>query len=108
MRYLFFTLLGFFGPALFMFLLRLIWYRIRYQLLIRKHEPEIIDVTPRPEKGFSRRFIFSWIAISLISTGLLIWQMDNSPAEQKTYIPAHIDSEGNFVPAQTLKAPEEK
>jgi len=108
MRYLFFTLLGFFGPALFMFLLRLIWYRIRYQILVKRHEPEIIDVTPRPEKGFSRRFVFLWIATSLICTGLLIWQMDNSPAEKQTYIPAHIDAEGNFVPSQTFKSKEKK
>ena len=108
MRYLFFTLLGFFGPALFMFLLRLIWYRIRYQILIKRHEPEIIDVTPRPEKGFSRRFILSWIAISIVCTAFLIWQMDDSPAEKITYIPAHIDADGNFVPSETLKAPETK
>ncbi len=101
MRYLIFTLLGFFGPALLMLLLRLIWWRIRYRLLRNNSEPEIIDVTPKHKPG--RLFMLSWLLISIICTALLIWQMDDSPAPEQVYIPAHIDAYGNFVPAQTIR-----
>lgn len=102
-RYFFFMLLGFFGPALIMLFLRLLWYRLRHQWLVRRNEPEIIDITPGHSHIPSRLFILSWLAVSLICTGLLIWQMDDTPAIKQTYIPAHIDAEGNFIPGKTLK-----
>jgi hypothetical protein len=109
MRYIFFTLLGFFGPALIMLFLRLLWYRIRHQWLTRKQEPETIDVTPKKPSGYpSKRFIAMWIAISLACTGFLLWQLDNTPAPDHTYIPAHIDAEGNFIPAQTIEDTKQK
>ncbi len=104
MRYLFFTLLGFFGPALLMLFVRLLWEHLKYKWLTRSKEPEIIDITPKPTHKPSRRFVFLWIAVSLVCTALLLWQLDNKPAQEQTYIPAHIDAEGNFVPAQTLEA----
>ncbi len=103
MRYFFFTLLGFFGPALLMLFLRLIWFRIRYQWLAQRNEPEIIDITPKHSHFPSRLFILAWIALSLTCTGFLIWTMDDSPAIKKTYIPAHIDAQGNFVPGVVLE-----
>ena len=102
MRFLFISLLGFFGPALIMLFLRLLWYRVRYTWLSKKNEPEIIDVTPKPTGRPSRLFIAVWIAVSMVCTGLLLWQMDDTPASEQVYIPAHIDAEGSFVPAQTL------
>ncbi len=105
MRYFFFTLLGFFGPALIMLFFRLLWLHLKYKWQTRSKEPEIIDVTPKPSHRPSRRFIFAWIAVSLICTGLLLWQLDSEPAPEKIYIPAHIDAEGNFVPAQTIIKP---
>ncbi len=102
MRYLFMTLLGFFGPALLMLFLRLLWYRVRYAWLSKKQEPEIIDITPTPKGRPSRLFISAWVAISLLCTGLLLWHMDDTPASEQVYIPAHINAEGDFVPAQTL------
>ncbi len=104
-RYLFFTLLGFFGPALIMLFFRLLWYRVRHQWLTRNQEPEIIDVTPKkPSHLPSKLFIVLWIVVSLACTAFLLWQLDDSPAKEQIYIPAHIDMEGNFVPAQTLDA----
>ncbi len=107
MRYLFLTLLGFFGPALLMFLLRLTWFYIRTQWLkklsTQQNEPEIIDVTPIHKKRISKPFIFLWLLISILCTAFLVWQMDDTPAPEQTYIPAHIDAEGNFVPAQVLR-----
>ncbi len=106
MRYLLFTLMGFFGPALLMLFFRLLWYRIRHQWLTRKQEPEIIDVTPKKPSGYpSKAFIALWLVISLICTGLLLWQLNeaSAPASKQTYIPAHIDAEGNFVPSQLIE-----
>ena len=103
MRYLFLTLLGFFGPALLMLLLRLTWFYLRAKLSRQRNEPEIIDVTPIHKKRISKPFLFLWLLVSVICTALLIWQIDDSPAPEQTYIPAHIDAEGNFVPAKTLK-----
>lgn len=107
MRYLFLTLLGFFGPALLMLLLRLAWFYIRAQWLkklsTQQNEPEIIDVTPIHKKRIGKPFIFLWLLVSILCTAVLVWQMDNTPAPEQTYIPAHIDAEGNFVPAQVLK-----
>jgi len=104
MRYVFFTLLGFFGPALLMLFFRLLWYRIRYLWTTHKHEQEIIDITPKKPSGYpSRIYIVLWIVISLACTGLFIWQMDTAPAKQENYIPAHIDAQGNFVPAQMIE-----
>ncbi|MDQ6984404.1 MAG: hypothetical protein Q9M44_06785 [Ghiorsea sp.] len=102
MRFLFITLLGFFGPALIMLFLRLLWYRIRYNWLAKRNEPEIIDITPTPSARPSRWFIAVWIVISLMCTGFLLWQMDDTPASDQVYIPAHMDAEGNFIPSQTL------
>ncbi len=102
MRYLFFTLLGFFGPALLMLLLRLMWFHFRYRWLNQTAEPEIIDITPIHKKTPGRLFLISWLLISLACTAVLIWQLDDTPASKHTYIPAHIDAEGNFVPAKTL------
>ncbi|MDX8387597.1 MAG: hypothetical protein R8M46_03555 [Ghiorsea sp.] len=101
MRYLLFTLLGFFGPALLMLLLRLIWMRIRYAITQKKAEPEIIDVTPK-KSGIHVWFIIAWLIISITCTAFLIWKIDDTPASQQTYIPAHINAEGTFVPATTL------
>lgn len=103
MRYFFFTLLGFFGPALLMLFLRLLWFRLRQQWLSRRNEPEIIDITPQHSHYPSRLFIMAWITVSLACTGALIWFLDDTPAIEKNYIPAHIDAEGNFVPAVTLE-----
>lgn len=109
MRYLILTLIGFFGPALLMFFLRLLWERItlkiRGELNKQAQDAEVIDVTPVASKRPSRLFFILWILISITCTGLLIWQLDDSPAPKQTYIPAHIDSYGNFVPSQTI--PEE-
>ncbi|MDQ7005333.1 MAG: hypothetical protein Q9N67_10610 [Ghiorsea sp.] len=102
MRFLLITLLGFFGPALIMLFLRLLWYRIRYNWFAKSNEPEIIDITPSSSHRPSRWFIAAWIIISLLCTGFLLWQMDDTPASKQIYIPAHIDAEGNFVPSQTL------
>jgi len=107
MRYLFLTLLGFFGPALLMLLLRLTWFYMRAQwqqkLSKRQNEPEIIDVTPIHKKRISKPFIFLWLLVSILCTAFLVWQIDDTPAPKQTYIPAHIDAEGNFVPAQVFK-----
>ena len=107
MRYLFLTLLGFFGPALFMLLLRLTWFYIQAKWLKnlskQQNKPEIIDVTPMHKKRIRKPFIFLWLLLSVVCTALLIWQIDDTPAPEQTYIPAHIDTEGNFVPAQVLK-----
>ncbi|MCF6207934.1 MAG: hypothetical protein L3J61_00900 [Ghiorsea sp.] len=107
MRYLFLTLLGFFGPALLMLLLRLTWFYLRAKWLAKlsrqRNEPEIIDVTPIHKKRISKPFLFLWLLVSVICTALLIWQIDDSPAPEQTYIPAHMDAEGNFVPAKILK-----
>ena len=107
MRYLFLTLLGFFGPALLMLLLRLTWFYLREKWLAKlsrqRNEPEIIDVTLIHKKRISKPFIFLWLLVSVICTSLLIWQIDDSPTPEQTYIPAHIDAEGNFVPAKTLE-----
>ncbi|MDQ7001148.1 MAG: hypothetical protein Q9N02_00480 [Ghiorsea sp.] len=107
MRYLLLTLFGFFGPALLMLLLRLTWFYLRaklYEKLTKQSkEPEIIDVTPIHKKPISKPFIFLWILVSIICTALLIWQLDDNPAPEYVYIPAHIDAEGNFVSAQTLE-----
>jgi len=102
-RYFFFTLLGFFGPALMMLFLRLLWFRIQQQWLLKTQEPEVIDITPKVPHLPSRKYIILWVVISLNCTALLIWQMDNSPAIQQTYIPAHMDADGQFVPSQTLE-----
>ena len=98
MRYLFITLLGFFGPALVMLLLRLLWFQLKQRLFQKPNEPEIIDVSPINHKP-SSLFIAIWLAISIIFSALLIWKMDNNPARKNTYIPAHIDANGQFVPA---------
>lgn len=103
MRYLLFTLIGFFGPALLMLLIRLILFRIRDQWLFKKNEPEIIDVTPVADHQSKRFFLIIWLLLSMVCTGLLIWQLDSNPAAKHTYIPAHIDADGQFVPAQTIK-----
>jgi hypothetical protein len=106
-RYLFFVLLGFFGPALIMLFIRLLWYRIRHQWLVKRNEPEIIDITPGHSHVPSRVFILSWLAVSLICTGLLIWQMDDTPATKQNYVPAHINAEGDFVPGATYENPKQ-
>ncbi len=102
-RYLFFTLLGFFGPALLMLLARLLWFQFR-QWLARPKEPEVIDITPQTSNRPGTLFYVIWILLSIACTALLIWQLDDSPAENHTYIPAHIDAQGHLVPAQTLPA----
>jgi hypothetical protein len=107
MRYLLFTLLGFFGPALLMLLARLIWLRIRYRLTHKQVEHEIIDVTPK-KKGFGSWFIVAWFLISIACTAFLIWQVDDTPAPEHIYIPAHINAEGTFVPATLTEEPRQE
>jgi len=103
MRYLLITLLGFFGPALLMFLLRLFWYQLRHQWLTKRNQPEIIDITPTHNKRPSKMFITTWLIVSVCCTALLLWQIDDSPANKQTYVPAHVDAQGNFVPAITTQ-----
>ncbi len=105
MRYIVFTLIGFFGPALVLLFMRLLWQWIRHQWLARKQAPEIIDVTPNDSRYPSRLLIASWLLLSLLFTGFLLWQLDKTSeqAPKHTYIPAHIDAEGNFVPAQIIE-----
>jgi len=105
MRYLLLTLLGFFGPALLMFLLRAVWFYLRQKWEEKKREPEIIDITPTKSKYPGKGMIAAWLLVSLLCTGLLIWQLDDTPAPEHIYIPAHIDAQGNFVPAQTIEKP---
>jgi len=103
MRYLFVTLLGFFGPALLILLFRLTWFQLRQKWFSKKSEPEIIDVTPSQNRYPNKLVIIGWLFISLICTAFLFEQMDDSPAPKRTYIPAHIDAKGQFVPAQSLE-----
>lgn len=103
MRYLFLTLLGFFGPALLMLLLRLTWYYFREKWLRKSTDPEIINITPVHKRRVSKRFIIVWLLVSVVCTALLLWQIDDSPAPEHVYIPAHTDAQGNFVPAQTIE-----
>jgi hypothetical protein len=103
-RYFFFTLLGFFGPALIMLFLRLLWFRVRQQWSNNSQQPEIIDITPNVSHFPSRTYIILWFVISLSCTAFLIWQMDNTAATQHTYIPAHIDADGQFVPSQMIES----
>jgi len=100
-RYLLFTLIGFFGPALLMLFLRLLWAQCRERWLKQKGE-HIIDVTPIRKKTYSPWFIGVWLALSVSCTAFLIVSMDSKPASETTYIPAHIDASGQFIPAQQL------
>jgi len=104
MRYVFFTLLGFFGPALIMLFLRLLWFRLR-QRMQQGTQVEIIDITPHKNKP-SKLFIGTWLAISIACTALLLWQMDSKPASQDIYRPAHINAQGQFIPAQRELLPQ--
>ncbi|MDX8383840.1 MAG: hypothetical protein R8M45_07150 [Ghiorsea sp.] len=98
MRYLLITLLGFFGPALVMLILRLLWFQLKQRVLKRRNEPEVIDITPNTRKP-SQLFIVTWLTISILCSALLIWEMDSQPASKNIYIPAHIDANGQFIPA---------
>jgi len=101
-RYLLFSLLGFLGSALLLLIVRTMWYNFRSNLLRRKAHPDVIDVTPIPHKHSNRLYIIAWLLLGLGASAYIMNHMDDTKRTKATYIPAHIDAEGNFVPSQQI------
>jgi len=108
MRYLFLTLLGFFGPALLMIFVRLLWNHVKMRWFTPQQKVEIIDITPIQDKKVSSWLIVIWLALSVACTAFLIHQMDEPKNTSTTYIPAHLDSTGKLVPAQHISQEEKE
>ncbi len=95
------SLLFFFGPVILMFALRYLGLLLRFWLRIRqqqKRDADVIDVTPRPPGSPSILFIILAIAAGLL-IAVLAWQrLTDHSEDARTYIPAHINQQGQLVP----------
>ncbi|MDX8395131.1 MAG: hypothetical protein R8K22_01815 [Mariprofundaceae bacterium] len=101
--------LFFFGPALLMFMLRnmflmlKIWLKARNQKAVQ--EAEVIDITPEKPSSPSTLFVTAAIIVGVVCA-VLAWQEMTAPADdQRTYIPAHTDSQGKIIPGQYIPTP---
>ncbi len=96
-RNLLVSILFFIGPALLMMLARNLLLA-----LLRRRQPEVIDVTPVSEnekRRVPRWFYLMVIVISLISSVVVFSQLQESrEAEKQQYIPAHVNGSGVLVP----------
>ena len=100
------SLLFFFGPALLMFVLRNIFFFWKLHREIEKHQPDIIDITPKNPNKPSHFFLASVIAVGFISAYFAYTQLTTDSPDKKTqYIPAHINAQGELVPEQRLTRP---
>lgn len=102
MRNILLSILFFFGPAMLMFLLRYLGILLRLWLMARKSashpEAEVIDVTPKKPHPPSTTFIVFTFVLSL-AIAVLVWQrLSESPEVGRTYVPAHINEQGEIVP----------
>jgi len=104
MRNILVTLIFFFGPAILMVVVRNIFLLWRANRLAREQEPEVIDITPIEESATpSRFFIASAVTVGLIFAYFAWSQLDfRPPTKDKVYQPAHINAQGELVPAQHL------
>jgi hypothetical protein len=109
-RNIFVTLIFFFGPALLMFVVRNVFLFWRAKHAQKKQEPEIINITPSNQTPPSRFFLASAIAVGFIFAFFAWSQLsDTSPITNQTYIPAHINAQGDLVPQQRIpQAPASK
>jgi len=100
------SLLFFFGPALLMFVLRNIFFLWKFRKETKKHQPDIIDITPQKPAAPSHFFLASVITIGLISAYFAYTQLTmDSPSQKTQYIPAHINAQGELVPEQRITRP---
>lgn len=99
MRAFLLSLLFFFGPVLFIFVLRHLGMLLRLWLLARRaRRPDIIDVTPPRMQPPSTAFIVIAVIAGLVFA-VLAWQRLISEGEvEKHYVPAQVDEQGRVVP----------
>lgn len=100
-RYLLFTFLGFLGSALFLLIVRVMLYRFKTQILQCKKNRDIIDITPVEHPNAQRIYLVVWVILGLSVSAYIMTHLNTTSPSPTTYIPAHIDAQGNFVPSQT-------
>lgn len=101
MKSILISLLFFFGPVLLMFALRYFGLLLRIWLLWRRQKQQgkdVIDITPRTPRPPSLWFIIFAIAAGLAVSTLVWHRLTDEGQRAGTYIPAHINSHGTFVP----------
>ncbi|HKI62068.1 MAG TPA: hypothetical protein VKA31_07225 [Mariprofundaceae bacterium] len=99
----------FFGPALLLFMLRngLLLLRLwLYHRRQRSSNPEVIDITPVPEKkGASRWFYLLALLLGLAGAVSAFMYLQAADSESRHYVPAHIGSDGKVVPGKWADKP---
>jgi len=99
----------FFGPALLLFMLRNVILLLRLWLhshRLRNLEPEVIDITPVPEKTAAPRWF--WLVALLLGLGAAVsafMYLQSMETEPRHYVPAHISSDGKVVPGKWTDKP---
>ncbi|HKI62554.1 MAG TPA: hypothetical protein VKA31_09700 [Mariprofundaceae bacterium] len=99
----------FFGPALLMFMLRNGILLFRLWLFNRRQramQPEVIDITPVPEKkGASRWFYLLAFLLGLATAVSAFMYLQTADSEPRHYVPAHVGSDGKVVPGKWTDKP---
>ncbi len=108
MKSILISLLFFFGPVLFMFVLRHIGMLLRIWLLWRRHKKEgenVIDITPPQPSPPSVKFIIFAFAAGLVIAGLVLHRLTSKDVHNDVYVPAHLNSQGELAPGDFKKDP---
>jgi len=99
----------FFGPALLMFLLRNAVLLLRLWLYHRNNrtlEPEVIDVTPVPEKSPASRWFYLVAGLLGLAAAVSVFMyLQSVDGELRHYVPAHVASDGKVVPGHWESKP---
>lgn len=100
MRHWLLTLLFFFGPLIFLYAVRAAFFALRlwWLLRMRRHEPDVIDITPRERPKPSRLFRLLAVLIALVTAFFAWMRFSDAPDVEKRYIPAHLDAQGRLIP----------
>jgi len=98
MRQLLITLLFFFWPVLLMFVLRYAALLLRLWLAWRRSRPDVIDVTPEVPARPSPWFVALAVGVGLVTAALAWHRLNEPPAGDRVYVPAHLDDQGRLVP----------
>jgi len=106
MKSILISLLFFFGPVLFMFVLRYIGLLLRIWLLWRRHKKDgenVIDITPPKPHPPSVRFIIFAVTAGLVIAGLVLQRLTSQDVHNDIYVPAHLNSQGTLAPEHFKK-----
>lgn len=108
MRFFFVTLFFFFAPIILMFALRHLSFLLRVWLAFRRArrsgdgnrsgDENIIDITPGRPQPASRLFIVLAVVAGIVCASLVWMRLGDTTEPAGSYVPAHIDAQGQVIP----------